>query len=38
MNLGRELRTIKIAEEPETLPEPVEEPRWPEADDQPVPV
>jgi len=30
MNLGREIRTVKIVEEPETTPQPVEEPSWPE--------
>ncbi len=29
MNIGREIRTIRILEEPEAAPEPVEEPSWP---------
>ena len=29
MNIGREIRTVKILEEPEAAPEPVEEPSWP---------
>ena len=29
MNIGREIRTVKILEEPEAAPESVEEPSWP---------
>ncbi len=29
MNIGREIRTVRILEEPEAAPEPVEEPSWP---------
>lgn len=39
MNIGREIRTVRILEEPEAAPEPVEEPSWPkEPDRAPVPV
>lgn len=39
MNLGREIRTVRIVEEPESAPEPVEEPSWPrETKKEPVPV
>lgn len=38
MNIGRELWTIRIEEEPETAPQqPVEEPTWPERTKEPVP-
>jgi hypothetical protein len=37
MNIGRELWTIKIDEEPETAPQRVEEPTWPERNEEPVP-
>ncbi len=36
MNLGREIRTVRIVEEPETAPQPVEEPAWPEPSKEPV--
>ncbi len=36
MNLGREIRTIRIIEEPEPLPQLVEEPAWPEPSKEPV--
>ena len=29
MNIGPEIRTVRILEEPEAAPEPVEEPSWP---------
>lgn len=29
MNIGREIRTIRIVEQPESSPESVEEPSWP---------
>jgi hypothetical protein len=35
MNLGREIRTIRIIEEPESVPQPVEEPAWPEPSKEP---
>lgn len=37
MNIGREIRTIKIEEEPETAPTLPEEPSWPEPTKEPVP-
>lgn len=39
MNIGREIRTVRILEEPDAAPEPVEEPSWPkEPNREPVPV
>jgi hypothetical protein len=38
MNIGREVRTVRIVEEPENAPEPVEEPRWSRPDEEPAPV
>jgi len=35
MNIGREIRTVKIVEAPETAPEPVEEPTWLERSEEP---
>ena len=35
MNIGREIRTVKIVEEPESAPVPVEEPTWPEPSKEP---
>lgn len=35
MNIGREIRIVKIVEEPEIAPEPVEEPTWPEPSKEP---
>lgn len=35
MNIGREIRTVKIVEEPETVPQPVEEPSWPKPSKEP---
>ena len=35
MNLGREIRTVKIIEDPEKAPQPVEEPSWPEPTKEP---
>ena len=29
MNIGREIRTVRILEQPEGAPQPVEEPSWP---------
>jgi hypothetical protein len=35
MNIGREIRTVKIVEEPEIALEPVEEPSWPKPSKEP---
>jgi hypothetical protein len=37
MNIGREIRTVKIDEQPQSAPEPVEEPEWPKPRKEPVP-
>ena len=39
MNIGPEIRTVRIFEQPEAAPEPVEEPSWPaEPREEPAPV
>lgn len=39
MNIGREIRTVRILEEPDAAPELVEEPSWPaEPRKEPAPV
>jgi hypothetical protein len=39
VNIGREIRTVRILEEPEAAPEPVEEPGWPaKPREEPAPV